>query len=179
MSLHAVWSSYEAARQHYLQLSSVMSGDVVVAEADMHNMYDMLQREGFVGRLDFLSIQAAGREVATVKLIHTGALRPRVLMVRYLDFWGMERRWREGAGGGVSLLAMVAMANRLGYRLVWCLRNLPHAVFVDELAGVGRDVLKTLRAKDCFRTRVKDVTWQRDAEVRWDAAQTLSWHSKI
>lgn len=120
-------------------------------------------------------------------------LTPRIVLVFYLDFWppGVDR-WRTAAPherakpdgvdrlrrrlyAGGSIAAVVRVAARAGYRLVWCLGSAPIAVF----AHAGADLpVPAISEESCIDARRRhSPTWTLDAEAMWDEAQQYHWNS--
>lgn len=120
-------------------------------------------------------------------------LTPRIVLLFYLDFWpsGVDR-WRTAAPherakpdgvdhlrrrlyAGGSITAVVRVAARAGYRLVWCLGSAPIAVFAHTEADLP---VPTISDESCIDTRRRhSPTWTLDAEAMWDEAQQYHWNS--
>lgn len=176
------WTGYEATRKYFeldRQVSVLDTGELK-GKLGKH-----LAREHIAGNFDVLVLfPQNGAELSLMASLDM-ELRPRILAMLYQDYWGKESRSRVGKGEmdvdgrdrlftGGSLSAMVRVGERVGYRLVWCMRSIPVAIFVDANGGVGDGVLKTRKVKECIGN---DIVWKRDAEAKWDLAQKYSWET--
>lgn len=196
------WTGYDTARRWYEEVAghalkrwSEAGAEVLdagrVAEA---GLAEKLQAVGVGGVVDLVVLFAdGGDDVALVAKINQN-LRPRVLVLRYQDYWGADVKavrssLRNGMVGqrlksgeesqhdyaGASIKAWVEIADGVGYRLVWCFEKEPIAVFLDEKGGVGDGVLETIKGESCIRGRNTGVEWRRDMEAMWDEAQAYEW----
>ncbi|KAI0559564.1 hypothetical protein FGB62_142g044 [Gracilaria domingensis] len=186
--MHERWSAYEACRAHYEQVQKSLSGteariEVIDAGAisDIERFNSLLHTADGAGILDVMMIFAGGgRDINLLSGIHSSAARPRILALFYQAYWGMMDRSRIGDGDtdeggrerlftGASLPALVRMAAKVRYRLIWCLRNEPIAIFIREEEGHG---IRTRSPNSCMALSAE---WKRDAEAMWDLAQRYDW----
>lgn len=196
------WTGYDTARRwyedvagHALKRWSEAGVEVLdagrVAEA---GFAEKLRAVGVGGVVDLAVLFAdGGDDVAMVARINQN-LRPRVLVLRYQDYWGADvkavrsslrngkvgqrLKSADGSGhdyAGASIKAWVDITGSAGYRLVWCFGKAPIAVFLDEKAGVGDGVLETIKGESCIKGRNTGVEWRRDMEAMWDEAQAYEW----
>lgn len=186
------WSGYEATRKFYERTSarvSVIDASSVItkmSQAGNHaNPIDAsVAREGVAGAIDVLAVfPEHGDEISILEHIRGSTLRPRLLAMSFEAYWGSAARLRTGEGVadsdgrehlfvGASLPALMKLAKRVQYRLVWCTISSPIALFVDEQAGVASGLLQDMRPEECFGS---STAWRRDAEAMWDAAQEHDW----
>lgn len=196
------WTGYDAARRWYEEVAghalkrwSETGVDVLdagrVADAGLPAK---MRAVGVGGVVDLLVLFAEGGDDVAIVTRMDDKLRPRLLVLKYQDYWGgSEKAVRsslrkgvlgkrlKGAEGithdyaGASIASWVEIAGGVGYRLVWCLSSEPIAIFVDEKAGVGDGVLPTIDGASCIKTRNTGIEWRRDMEAMWDEAQEYDW----
>jgi hypothetical protein len=142
---------------------------------------DLVQRHGFSGEIDLLSLDMDGVDYWIWEALE--AVQPRVVVLEFQSVWGAEaavtvpysESFRRPAGGsdyyGASLPAFIRLGERKGYRLVGVSRNGFNAFFVRR--ELGEDVLPEVPVSAIFepammRERVnrrlpavKHLDWQR------------------
>ena len=142
------------------------------------NVNDLIRDNGFAGEVDLLSIDVDGVDYWLWKAID--AIRPRVVVLEYLQVWGPDRAvtipykpdFTLTPMGydytGATPAAFVKLGREKGYRLVGSNRFCYNAFFVRD--GVGEDVLPEVPTTVCFRhpraraamerlQYVKDAEW--------------------
>ena len=174
------WSGFEATRKYFEHDSEAAILDTGHLNG---NLKDHLGKQNVAGIIDALVMFPEHGADIPIMVQLNEELRPRVLVMFYQDYWSTASRSRVGRGDmdangrevlftGASLTALVIIGRRIGYRLVWCLKQAPIALFVDEKALVAEGLLKTKQVQECFRY---NELWRRDAEAKWDEAQKYKW----
>lgn len=195
------WAGYDAAQRWYEQkathaLSRWSEAGVQVLDAGRvvsTGLTATTRTVGIGGVVDLVVLFAQGGDDIAIMSSLNASLKPRVLMIRYEDYWGshvkaVRTSLRRGTLGerlesaqgighdysGASVTSLSEVAERVGYRLVWCLANEPIAILVDCKAGVG-DRLETVDPASCIKMRSTGTKWRRDMEAMWDEAQEYDW----
>ncbi|CAN8076223.1 unnamed protein product [Agarophyton chilense] len=182
------WSAYEACRVHYEHFQKPLQGieaKVEVVDAgiisDIERLNSLLNTVDGAGTVDAMLILAGGgRDINLISHIHLSVARPRILALFYQAYWGSADRSRVGDGvsdedgrerlfTGASLPALVRITAKTRYRLIWCLRREPIAIFIRE---EEHHEIRTLSPKSCMALSTE---WRRDAEAMWDLAQQYEW----
>jgi hypothetical protein len=131
------------------------------------NINDLIEKNGFEGEVDLLSLDLDGMDYWVWEAIEV--IRPRVVIAEIQCIWGAERAvtvpYSEnfqtqlaghfGVYSGASLPAFVKVASRKGYRLVGVQRLGFNAVFIQS--GVGEDLLPEVTIESCVNRPF--VTW--------------------
>lgn len=196
------WTGYDGARIWYEQVAghalkrwSEAGVDALDAgRVAKLGLPEKMRRVGIGGMVDLLVLfSESGDDVATVTRLD-GQLRPRVLLLKFEDYWGatvkaVRSSLRNGILGkrvmrakgikhdyaGASIASWIDIGTRAGYRLVWCFSGEPIAIFVDEKADVGNGALQTIDGASCIKSRNTGIEWRRDMEAMWDEAQEYNW----
>lgn len=170
---------------------------VVVAEesALFSNVNDAIARNGVSGGVDAMFLMLDGPDLHAWEQL--SIVSPRVVLLFYQDFWGHStkatRFWnftdddsnrgetdgvdqgRRRLFVGASIAATVDTANNLGFRLVWCLRAAPIAIFLRSNEDPNHLLLPPVSLKSCLSRR-RSAKWLLDMEAQWDRAQRFSWN---
>jgi hypothetical protein len=123
------------------------------------NVNDLLDKNGFAGAVDLLSLDLDGMDYWVWEALE--AIRPRVVIAEIQCIWGADRavtvpyssefktqlNGHFGVYSGASLPAFVNLAHKKGYRLVGVQRLGFNAVFVQS--GIGEDVLPEVDIESC------------------------------
>lgn len=155
---------------------------------------ETIARNGVGGSVDLLYLLLDGYDLHTWK--NVTIISPRVVVLFYQDFWGhkikasricnfsehvnscgetdMVDTGRKRLYNGGSIAAIASTAKKLGYRLIWCLRSAPIALFLKTIEDPHNLLFKTVRTKDCVSQR-ESPEWRLDMEAQWDYAQRFSW----
>lgn len=123
------------------------------------NINDLIQKNGFEGPIDLLSLDLDGVDYWIWDALEV--VRPRVVIAEIQCIWGAERAVtvpyqaefrarfidKFGVYSGASLPAFVKLARRKGYRLVGVERLGFNAIFIEE--GVADDLLPEVDIAMC------------------------------
>ena len=148
------------------------------------NINEILERNGFAGNIDLLSLDLDGVDYWIWEALTV--VKPRVVVLEYNDICGPGRsvtvpyaddfdysRYPKPCGMpgfcGASLQAFVKLAARTGYRLVGCNRHGFNAFFVRE--GEGEAQLPEVSVESCFRH--PKTAW--GMSERWAGVSGLPW----
>lgn len=159
------------------------------ADFSLSNVDDLIRQNVYGGDVDVLFAVLDGSEYALWEKL--SAAVPRVVVMFYQDYWGATAKvfrskdnsphvargevdgldpGRRRLYTGASLAALIEMGSRHGYRLTWCLRAAPIAIFV-----IGHEhLLPTVSPASCLAGRASK-SWQRDMEAQWHIAQRFAW----
>lgn len=123
------------------------------------NINGLIEKNGFYGEIDLLSLDMDGMDYWVLRAIE--CIQPRVIVLETVSPWGAERSvtvpyqadfvvtWVEGLPYcGASLPAFVKLLKGRGYRLVGMEGLGFNAFFV--LDGLGEDVLPEVTAASCL-----------------------------
>ena len=144
-----------AARRYYAQRLGTRSANVTIVQckATRENINEVLERNGYKGEIDLLSLDIDGNDYWVWQAIKV--IDPRVAVVEYNAILGYERsitipydpdfvvgKRRSQFYHGASLPALTKQANSKGYVLVGCDLEGTDAFFVrkDVAAGVLSEV---------------------------------------
>ncbi len=173
VSSHHSWSAAHAARQLY-------PSDSLVTESGPAPTFTTTDA--------LLLFQEHGMEAEVLKLRNN---RARILVSHYRDFLGCCNslfrttnatrtpfiagldRARAAPTAGYSLGGLVELASAHGYRLVWCLRAYPVAIFLLE--DEGELFFPTLETASCYARRASDRNFRADMEALWDISDGGLW----
>jgi hypothetical protein len=128
-----------------------------------HNVNDLLEKNGFAGEIDLLSIDIDGVDYWLWKAITVA--NPRVVVIEYQQHLGPERSWtipysddfnawQHPVTGwlpnyaGASLRALNKLAAEKGYRLVGTNNYCFNAFFVRN--DLGQDLIPAVPVENCF-----------------------------
>lgn len=204
---HETWTGYASACQVYSGVRDINVG-VIDAGRLLMNYPKLFGGQMIAGDIDVAGLfSGQGDELLLLSTFLNESLspmsaknakqqeswiRPRFVILKYQDYWGLSHRWRtsnessktsngerDSSLVGGSLPAVLKFAHAASYRLVWCLASAPIVVLGDARisAGIPADILPTLSARECLQLRDSD-TWRKDAERLWDDAQNYQWHSE-
>lgn len=183
---------FHAALAPHLLATLGHTAHAAVVQRDSHPPAAAL-RAARATRADALVILAArGQELDLLR--DASHAQPRVLLVAYRDFLGPTLAlWRNASAlprrdstlaldplrgapvAGYSLRALADLANQFGFRLVWCLRRFPIALFVHHSEQEAHLYFPTLRVTSCFAARASDSGFAADMEALWDVAHGDKW----
>lgn len=144
--------------------------EVTVVESFLttENINQTILEAGVTGEIDVLSIDVDGNDYWFWAALT--AVKPRVVIIEYNASLGRDRsltvpydpafvRYEKHASGfyhGASLLALVRLGKKIGYRLVGCDSTGVNAFFLrDDLHAPGIDTLSVDEAFFPHRSRVK------------------------
>lgn len=153
--------------KNYYNIHPESSVDPPIAVWEMvniENIDSILKKNGFVGRIDLLSIDLDGIDYWIWKAIKV--VKPRVLLVEYQDALGPSRSWtipyepnfnlkdyevnrNDYNYVGASLNAFVKLGKEKGYRLVGCNKGGWNAFFIAS--GIADDLLPEVSTESCFK----------------------------
>jgi hypothetical protein len=152
----------QTGKQFYAQHRDTFSFPPQFAHAwvDRETINDLIERHGFKGEVDLLSIDLDGVDYWIWEAIHV--IRPRVVVAETQCIWGSERSvtvpYRRdfssplvqgfGVYSGASLPAFVRLGRRKGYRLVGTQSLGFNAFFVRD--DLGAAVLPEVSAESCL-----------------------------
>lgn len=186
-SIHSSWSSVRAERQLFPP-----STDRIVTQFFQHNTPPLL-------RADVLSIFIeSGREADVLRDVHA-----RILVVHYRDFLGVDENLslvapnnsgivnlpphpsgldptRPAPKYGHNLPALTQLAATNGYRLIWCIRRYPVAIYLHRSTSVhlaAESFFPTLSVRQCYSHRTKATGFKQDMEALWDLADGQRWRT--
>lgn len=173
ISSHRSWSAAHSARQLYppnaLVLESGSTPSFTTTDALMLFMEHGTEAE----------------------ILKKWIIRPRILVSHYRDFLGCCEslvrttnvtripfisgldRARAAPTAGYSLGGLVALASKYRYRLVWCVRAYPIAIFVHQ--NEDDLFLPTLTPSSCYARRASDRSFRADMEALWDISDGSLW----
>jgi hypothetical protein len=170
---------------------------ITVAEVEfspLSSVHEAISKYGIGGDVDIVFLLPDGPEWHIWEAL-TG-ISPRVVVLFYQDYWGEEemlvRRWNQsdttalvGESDGVdsgrrrlfvggSIRAVEHLAIKRGFRLVWCLRIAPIAIFIRNDQDLAAYLLPAMSTRRCLERR-KSSEWRRDMEGQWNSAQRFAW----
>jgi hypothetical protein len=172
-------------KTHFPDASLRLSEDAVTATT----VDEVVRRNAYGGEVDAMFAMLDGGEYVVWEKV--AVVVPRLVLMFYQDYWGSEARLvrsmneslsstagetdaadtcRRRLYVGASVAAFVELGRRKGYRLAWCLRSAPIAIFVH----IDEPFLPQITPADCLASR-KSKVWQRDMEAQWQSAQRFSW----
>jgi hypothetical protein len=125
------------------------------------NVNEIIRSHGIEGEVDLLSLDMDGNDYWILESLEV--IQPRVIIAEYQSVWGPDKavtqRYQEDfiwdiskrtglPSCGASLLALVKLARRKGYRLVGCERKCFNALFIRN--GIGEDIFPEIEVSECF-----------------------------
>lgn len=132
---------------------------LVNAWITLENINGLLEKNGFKGEIDLLSIDIDGNDYWIWKVIE--CVNPRVVVIEYNTYWmenesvtvpydpEFQAKIINGAYYcGASLAAFVSLGKKLGYRLVGSNTRQYNAFFVRN--GLGIDILPEVTVESCL-----------------------------
>jgi hypothetical protein len=170
---------------------------ISVAEAELStasSAHEAISKHGIGGEVDVVFLLLDGPEWHVWETL-TG-ISPRVVVLFYQDYWGADemlvRRWNQSDATalvgesdntdkgrrrlfvGASIRALEHLATKRGFRLVWCLRIAPIAIFIRNDQDSAASLLPAMSTRRCLERR-ESTTWRRDMEGQWNSAQRFPW----
>lgn len=200
---HETWTGYASAFQVYSGVRNINVG-VIDAGRVFTNYPELFRAQMIAGDIDVAALfNRHGDELLLLSTFSNASMsinnvnrpswiRPRFVVLRYQDYWGLSYRWRvsnesskmsnnerDSSLAGASLLAVLKFAHASSYRLIWCLASAPVVILGDmrPSAHISTDILPSLSPRECLQLRDSD-SWRKDAERLWDDAQNYQWHSE-
>jgi hypothetical protein len=149
------------ARQFYSNVRETRANPPTIEHAwvDIDSVNNLLKNAGFSGDIDLFSLDMDGVDYWVWEAITE--IQPRVVMAEYNAPLGGDVAWtvpyrRDFSYTadnlpyycGVSLMALVKLAHKKGYRLVGCNRDGFNAFFIRN--DVGLDVFPEVSPQDCI-----------------------------
>ncbi|MFH1832137.1 MAG: hypothetical protein ABH827_05055 [bacterium] len=122
------------------------------------NVNNILEKNGYSGEIDLLSLDIDGVDYWVWKNIET--VQPRIVVVEYMNIWTSEHAVTVPYSPefnrfnihedfcGASLAAFVKLAKSKGYRLVACNKYGFNAFFVKE--ELAKDILPEITIEECL-----------------------------
>lgn len=155
-------SNIKIANSYYSRCrdTHVFPPKLVEAWISVENVNTLITKNGFVGKIDLLSLDMDGNDYWILNAI--SSIRPRVIVLEFNDILGKEKALtipydpkfvakftKYGPSySGASIKAFTKLMKRKGYRLVGVERYGFNAFFV--LNGIGDKVLPAVKTSACL-----------------------------
>ena len=145
-----------------------------------NNINGIIENNGFLGEIDFLSIDLDGVDYWIWKSLEV--VKPNLIVVEYQDIWGPEKSvtvpYKDNFDRydfhpdfcGASIMAFIKLGRKKGYRLIGCNRMGYNGFFLrDDIGGQyfpevkAEDVLQHPWNQYGYQNRlpnVKDMAWE-------------------
>jgi hypothetical protein len=152
----------------------IMPPELACAWITAENVNELVEKRGFVGEIDLLSLDMDGVDYWIWKALDR--VTPRVVVLEYNNVWGPDDSvtvpyapdFVSKGAQGASLAAFVKLGHAKGYRLVGCHRYGFNAFFVRQ--GLGESGLPEVTVASCldnpFTARIHNSRRARPVDER-------------